>query len=163
MSLELPSDGSHRLKTNISAPGVDIRSSINSSDVDYEYFSGTSMAGPHVVGVVALLWSAFPSLKRDAAATRALLQQTANPHVQVSPAQICGGTDSAHDIPNNSFGYGLVDALAAYNAYASPPPPPPPAPPPPPPPPSPPPSPPPPPPPPPPLPLKCVVPNVVHL
>src|SRR5207247_2135866 len=110
-------DGSHRLKPNISAPGVSIRSSVNTGDASYEGGGrGTSRAGPHVVGVVALLWSAYPSLKRDIAATKALLQSTANPNVQVNPAQTCGGTTSSQ-IPNNSFGYGLVDALAAYNAY----------------------------------------------
>src|SRR5207247_8092354 len=98
-------------------PVVNVRTSINGSDTEYSIFSGTSMAVPHVVGVVALLWSAYPSLKRDVAATRTLLQSTANHNVDVSPDQVCGGTDSATDIPNNSFGYGLVDALAAYNGY----------------------------------------------
>ena len=136
-------DGSHRLKPNISAPGVNVRSSINSSDSSYMNLSGTSMAGPHVVGVVALLWSAYPSLKRDIATTKALLQSTANPNVDVVPDQVCGGTNSATDLPNNSFGYGLVDALAAYNGYT--------------------PTPPPPPPPPPFTRPKCVVPNVLHM
>jgi hypothetical protein len=73
------------------------------------------MASPHVAGVVALLWSARPQLARNIAATSALLQNTANPGVTVSPAQTCGGTTSSQ-IPNNSFGYGRVDALAAVNA-----------------------------------------------
>jgi subtilisin family serine protease len=73
------------------------------------------MAGPHVVGVVALLWSARPALARNIAATKMLLQNTANPAVTVSPAQTCGGTTSS-EIPNNSFGYGRVNALAAVNA-----------------------------------------------
>ena len=68
------------------------------------------MAGPHVVGVVALLWSARPQLVRDIAATKTILQNTANPGVTVS-AQTCGGTPSTQ-IPNNSFGYGRVDALS---------------------------------------------------
>ena len=42
------------------------------------------MAGPHVVGVVALLWSARPQLVRDIAATKAILENTANPAVTVS-------------------------------------------------------------------------------
>ena len=37
------------------------------------------MAGPHVAGVVALLWSARPALVRDIAATKSILQNTANP------------------------------------------------------------------------------------
>ena len=73
------------------------------------------MAGPHVVGVVALLWSARPELSRDITDTKTILQNTANPSVVVSPAQTCGGTPSSQ-IPNNSFGYGRVDALAAVNS-----------------------------------------------
>ncbi|HSV63194.1 MAG TPA: S8 family serine peptidase, partial [Chthoniobacterales bacterium] len=81
--------------------------------------SGTSMAGPHVVGAVALLWSARPALARDIAATKTLFQNTANHSVAVTPPQLCGGTLSTTDIPNNSFGYGRVDALAAVNASSS--------------------------------------------
>jgi serine protease AprX len=102
------------LKPNISAPGVTVRSSTRTSDASFGSLSGTSMAGPHVAGVVALLWSARPLLLRNIAATKLLLQNTANPAVTVSP-QTCGGTPSTQ-IPNNTFGYGRVDALAAYNA-----------------------------------------------
>ena len=108
-------DGSNRLKPNISAPGVSVRSSTFSSDTSYGSLSGTSMAGPHVVGVVALLWSAHPELSRMITETKTLLQNTANPGVTVSPAQTCGGIPHTQ-IPNNSFGYGRVDALAAVNA-----------------------------------------------
>jgi hypothetical protein len=67
---------------------------------------------------VALLWSAHPELVRDIDATKALLQNTANPAVTLS-AQTCGGTPSTQ-IPNNSFGYGRVDALNAVNLGATP-------------------------------------------
>jgi hypothetical protein len=110
------------LKPNISAPGVSVRSTLRTSVSSYGSMSGTSMAGPHVAGVVALIWSARPSLVRNIAATKTLLQNTANPAVTVSPAQTCGGTlgstPGLSQIPNNSFGYGRVDALAAYNGSA---------------------------------------------
>jgi serine protease AprX len=110
---------SNPLKPNISAPGVNVRSSYGSGDTTYMNLSGTSMAGPHVVGVVALLWSARPELVRDIAATKSILQNTANPGVTVAPVENCGGTSSTQ-IPNNSFGYGRVDALAAVNATPTP-------------------------------------------
>ena len=103
------------LKPNISAPGVNVRSTTRTSDTSYGNLSGTSMAGPHVAGVVALLWSARPQLVRNIATTKSILQNTANPAVTVSPTQTCGGTSSTQ-IPNNSFGYGRVDVLAAINA-----------------------------------------------
>jgi serine protease AprX len=103
------------LKPNISAPGVNVRSTLRTSDTSYGNNSGTSMASPHVAGVVALLWSARPNLVRNIAQTKVILQSSANPGVIVNPAQTCGGTTST-DIPNNSFGYGRVDVLAAYNA-----------------------------------------------
>ena len=103
-------DGSNRIKPDIVAPGASTRSSTNASDSSYASFQGTSMASPHVVGVVALLWQAVPSLSRDIAATKARLNGSANPNITVTNGTQCGGIGS---IPNNHFGYGLVDALNA--------------------------------------------------
>jgi hypothetical protein len=155
-------DGSGRIKPDVVAPGVNVRSSVNSGDAGYSIYSGTSMASPHAVGVVALLWSARPELVRDIAATKQLLDATANPNVTSSNGGLCGGVDH---VPNNHFGWGLVDALATVNAAPPPPPPPLPPPPPPPPPPLPPPPPIPPGPPPPAStpPARCRVPRVVGL
>ncbi|MHA2164427.1 MAG: S8 family serine peptidase [Candidatus Hodarchaeales archaeon] len=50
---------------DVSAPGVDIWSTIPVSMGSYGYKSGTSMACPHVAGVVALIRSEFPTFTAD--------------------------------------------------------------------------------------------------
>jgi serine protease AprX len=100
-------DGSYRLKPDVAAPGVAIRSSRRGGG--YTYMQGTSMAGPHVAGMVALLWSAAPGLVGDVDATEWLVTRTARP---MTATDVCGdlGVD---DVPNNVYGWGIVDALAA--------------------------------------------------
>jgi serine protease AprX len=100
-------DGSGRRKPDLVAPGVGVRSSIAAG---YGTSSGTSMATPHLGGAVALLWSAFPSLRRNVDRTEQILEQSAVPLVS---AATCGG-DSPTQVPNNVFGYGRIDVLAAY-------------------------------------------------
>ena len=46
---------------DISAPGQDVLSASNASDTAAEYSSGTSMASPHVAGIVALFLQRYPS------------------------------------------------------------------------------------------------------
>lgn len=94
------------IKPNLSAPGVNIRSSVPGSG--YASISGTSMAAPHLAGAIALLWSAAPTLVGDITATRALLDNAA---VDQADSQ-CGGTTD----DNNVFGEGRLDALALLNA-----------------------------------------------
>ncbi|MDI6097289.1 S8 family serine peptidase [Actinoplanes sp. NEAU-A12] len=97
------------VKPDITAPGVDVRSSIPGG---YASFSGTSMASPHTAAAVALIWSAAPSLRRDITATREILDATA---IDTSDTS-CGGT--ADD--NNVFGQGRLDAYAAVQSAVSP-------------------------------------------
>ena len=101
-------DGSQRLKPDVSAPGVNIRSCVPGNGYQSGW-NGTSMAAPHVAGVVALLLSAHPELRGQVDAVERILEQTA---VSRTSAQTCGGV-SGSAIPNNSYGWGRVDASAA--------------------------------------------------
>jgi hypothetical protein len=101
-------DGSGRIKPDITAPGTGTRSSTNASDTSYANFSGTSMATPHISGAMALLWSAHPQLKHQLTASRDALDNTAH---FISSTQ-CGDAGP----PNNVYGWGRVDILAAVNA-----------------------------------------------
>jgi subtilisin family serine protease len=107
-------DGSNRRKPDLVAPGVSVRSSYPSNS--YRYDSGTSMAAPHVAGAVALLWSAFPTLARNVDLTESVLATSA---VRLVTTQVCG-SDAANQYPNNVYGFGRIDVLAAYNYFARP-------------------------------------------
>jgi serine protease AprX len=97
-------------KPNISAPGVSIRSSTPAGP--YTSMSGTSMAAPHVSGLVALLISANPSLRGEVEEIREVIERSARP---LTTTENCGGV-SGSQIPNNTYGWGRIDAWAAFQA-----------------------------------------------
>ena len=105
-------DGSNRIKPDISAPGTGTRSSTNASDSSYANFSGTSMATPHIAGAIALLWNAMPGLRHQLSDSRDALNNSA---VHISDDQ-CGDAGP----PNNVYGWGRVDILAAVGGSPSP-------------------------------------------
>jgi len=78
------------------APGVDIRTA--GRFATYQTVTGTSMAAPHVAGALALLLSAYPNLSVSQ-------QEAALRHGAVDLGPV--GSD-------NTYGYGRIDALAAY-------------------------------------------------
>ena len=103
------SDLSMRTKPDVTTPGVGVLSS--TIDGEYAAYSGTSMAGPHVAGLVALLISAEPSLRGQVALIRQIIESTAIP---LQTEENCGGT--AEGEKSNVFGSGRIDALAAVLA-----------------------------------------------
>lgn len=96
----------YALKPDISAPGVNVRSSVPGGGYEGGW-NGTSMSGPHVSATVALMLQANASLTIDA--IEEILRETAIPL-----------TDSEYPTsPNFGFGYGLLDTYAAVSAVAS--------------------------------------------
>ncbi|MCR4407174.1 MAG: S8 family serine peptidase [Anaerolineae bacterium] len=88
----------NEIKPEVVAPGVNVRSSVPGGG--YSLKSGTSMAAPHVTGIVALMLQANPTL--SIAQIEQALTSTATP---------LGSTQ-----PNNDYGWGLVDAYRAVMA-----------------------------------------------
>lgn len=105
-------DSSFRLKPNVSAPGVFVRSA--SLNGGYVHSSGTSMAGPHVAGVVALMISANPQLAGKVDLIEDIIEQTAVPKTTDQNCDAIPGWQ----VPNYTYGYGRIDALAAVQAAA---------------------------------------------
>src|SRR5438094_1524840 len=105
-------DGSGRIKPDITAPGTSTRSASNSGDANYAIASGTSMATPHIAGAMALLWSARPELKHNISFSRTDMDSAAH---FISSTQ-CGTAGP----PNNVYGWGRVDALAALGPGCTP-------------------------------------------
>jgi serine protease AprX len=105
--------GKTYIKPNVSAPGVNVRSVIRGGN--FANFSGTSMAGPHVAGTVALMISANPNLAGRVEVIESILEGTP---VGIYSSQDCGdflGTA----LPNITYGYGRVDALRAVKEAMS--------------------------------------------
>ncbi|MFZ0544579.1 MAG: S8 family serine peptidase [Candidatus Promineifilaceae bacterium] len=98
-------DGSNRLKPQISAPGSGVRSTLPGGG--YGTKSGTSMATPHVAGLTALLISADPSLAGNVDELEKIIEVMAVPK---TTNQDCGDIPGSQ-VPNNTFGYGRIDAI----------------------------------------------------
>lgn len=89
-----------RIKPEVVAPGENIRSAVGQNE--YDTYSGTSMAGPHVAGAFLLLREAFPEVHAEEI-LRALL------HTAV---------DFGEEGEDNAYGMGLIDLQAAFDTLA---------------------------------------------
>src|SRR5699024_2565278 len=95
------------IKPDLVAPGVSILSSVpgeNWDDFEYDTSNGTSMAAPQVAGTMALLKQADPTL--SISEMESILKLTA---VEVED-------EAFGDYPNNGYGYGMLNSLAAIEA-----------------------------------------------
>src|SRR5438046_3660526 len=105
-------DASGRMHPDNTAPRTGTRSASNASDNAYTTASGTAMATPHSAGAMALLWSARPELKHNISFSRTDMDSAAH---FISSTQ-CGTAGP----PNNVYGWGRVDALAALGPGCTP-------------------------------------------
>jgi len=98
------------IKPDVVAPGVGVRSAIPGGG--FASFNGTSMAGPHVAGTVALMISANPALRGEVGLLEEPLKKTA----QQLPSTISCSGMPGDSIPNPVYGFGRINALAAVKA-----------------------------------------------
>jgi subtilisin family serine protease len=103
-------DSSGRLKPDVAAPGVSVRSS--NSRGGYSNSGGTSSAAPHVAGQVALMISASSQLRGRVDDIEEIIIHTTESRVAPYP---CGGEDPGV-VPNNTWGHGIIDADYAVQA-----------------------------------------------
>ena len=100
----------NEIKPEVAAPGADVRSTLPGNQ--YGSNSGTSMATPHVAGVVALILQAQRMYGLAASGGHALPITTTEELITRTARPL----PDAASIPNNSYGWGRIDA---YQAVAS--------------------------------------------
>jgi subtilisin family serine protease len=97
---QCPGEGSLAIHPEVVAPGQNIRSAWGQNG--YSTISGTSMASPHVSGVLLLLKEAFPYLSGE----------------ELLWALYLTAIDMGEPGEDNEYGMGLIDAYAAFNYLA---------------------------------------------
>lgn len=103
-------------KPDFSAPGHRIQSAWSTTPTSYKTTSGTSMATPHVAGVIALLLSKDINLTYDN--IYHILIHSCRTTQLIQPTESCNFVQGT---PNNMNGWGFVNALEAMFHLNSPP------------------------------------------
>jgi hypothetical protein len=98
-------DGSGRQKPDFLAPGENVRVAIRGDA--FGEADGTSVAGPHMAGMIALMISSRPCLAGEVDAMEEL-QRTSTFWFETS--EECGGIPG-DVIPNNTYGWGIIQAV----------------------------------------------------
>lgn len=93
-----------RIKPDVVAPGSDVLSRVRSGDL--VAWNGTSMAGPHVAGLVALIISAYPALDGQVDKIKQIIRESA----RSAEANINCLMTNPKEIPNHVYGYGKIMA-----------------------------------------------------
>ena len=94
--------GDGRMKPNVVAPGRWVTSARAGTTNQYRTMSGTSMATPHVTGLIATLMDHYSWLQWNPAQVRALLMATSILHDDDTTPTV------------NTYGLGRVSAYAAH-------------------------------------------------
>ena len=89
------------MKPDISAPGTDIQSAYINGDRDLATLTGTSMAAPHVTGLIAIMLQKHEDLHMGNVLW--YLKNHADQTVNFE-----GKTCGTQSFPNNRFGYGII-------------------------------------------------------
>jgi len=92
-----PGTGSLKIKPEVVAPGVNVRSAFGKDGYDLK--SGTSMASPHVTGAVLLLKEAFPFLSGE----------------KILEALYFSAIDLGEPGEENTYGRGIINLPAAFD------------------------------------------------
>jgi subtilisin family serine protease len=96
-----PSDCNGAVKPNVCAPGVAVRTSTPGGGYTSST-NGTSFAAPHVAGLVALLRQKNPNATVD----------------EIKQAILTSATDYGVSGPDNTYGWGVINCMAALNALS---------------------------------------------
>ena len=96
--------GSLYIKPEVVAPGVNVFGAVRYDDLSYGYdfYSGTSMAGPHAAGLALLLREAFPLASAE----------------EIKMAMYVTANDLGDPGEDNTYGRGIINAEASYNHLA---------------------------------------------